>query len=70
MMESENLTLLKIGLFSRFEPMCMYYDADQSFISSSQYPQCLGYHKLWDCMDYILGLCVGYIQYCMHQAHA
>ena len=57
MMESVNLTLLKIGLFSKFEPMCMYY---------SQYPQCLGYHKLWDCTDYNqlnFGLCVDYILY-------
>ena len=64
MMELVNLTLLKIGLYSRFEIMCMYYGADQSFISSSQYPQCLGYHKLWDCTDYKqlnFGLCVDYI---------
>ena len=55
MMESVNLTLLKIGLFSRF--VCVYYGADQSFISSSQYPQCLGYHKLWDCTDISNFLC-------------
>ena len=66
MIESVNLTLLKIELFCRFEPMCMYYGADQSFMSSSQYPHCLGYHKLWDCTDYnqlSFCLCVDYILY-------
>ena len=48
MMESVNLTLLKLDYSADFEPLRVYYDADQSFISSSCYSQCLVYHKLWD----------------------
>ena len=40
MMESVNLTLLKIGLFRVcFEPICVCYSEDQSFTTFSQYPQ-------------------------------
>ena len=41
--------------------MCVYCSADHSSISFCQYPQCQGYHKLWDWTNYNqlnISLCV------------